>query len=152
MFSSPTFSLSAHTVWSDGGLALLITKALCPPCYTVVALAKCHPSFTDSHGLGTKLGDNKLLLWFQSGFRKLTRDSVENSGRSGEIIDFITDSQTETDKVLIGDFLGIVGGCWSRVQRHRNNLWSCVVEPCATTSAPRPNIKYSTSRPVQTPR
>lgn len=54
--------LSAHILYSDGGLVLLITKALCPLCYAVFALAKCHRSLANCHSLGTKLGINELLL------------------------------------------------------------------------------------------
>lgn len=66
------------------------------------------------------------MLWFQSGLKKLTRDSVENSARNGGVIDFLSDSESETDTVLIRDFLGRVVESWRRVWRLGNiSLWSC---------------------------
>lgn len=92
----------------------------------------------DSHR-GTRLGDNQHLLRFQSGLRKLTRDGAENSAGNGEVIDFLSDSQSETDTVLIGDFLGVVAESWWRVWKLekvfgavRRDCPSCVTQ---TTSA-----------------
>lgn len=59
----------------------------------------------------------------------------------GGIIDFLTDSWTETDIVLIGDFLGIVVESWSRVQRqgHKSAEPCSVDRPsCVTQTTPAP--------------
>lgn len=99
--------LSAHILYSDGGLVLLITKALCPLCYAVFALAKCHPSLVNCHSLGTKLGINELLLLGSSRVSESLQETMwKNSARKAVLIDFfLRDSQTETELVLIGDFL-----------------------------------------------
>lgn len=55
------------------------------PCVAVVAFPKCVR-------LARRLGDNKAGLWFQSGSRRNTIDSVEISVRNGKLIDFLGDS------------------------------------------------------------
>jgi len=53
----------------------------------VSPLTKCHPPL--SHWApGLRLGDNWLWPWFQTGLRKLTRDSVKNRAGTWKVIDF----------------------------------------------------------------